>query len=70
MKVVAKEAIKFLFMERESCDYDIYLWVKRYVRTRRQTPFISKKLNELPPKLKHPSVVVKKVRDRLEYHIK
>ena len=57
-------------MEREGCDYDIELWVKRYVRTRRQTPFILKKLNELPPKLKRPSVAVKKVRDRLEYHIK
>ena len=29
--------------------------------TRRQTPFILKKLNELPPELKHPSVAVKKV---------
>ena len=28
------------------------------------------KQNELLPKLKHPSVVVKKMRGRFEYHIK
>ena len=64
------EAIKFLFTERESCDYDIVMGKSLREDEALNTFFTSKIWNELLPRFKHPSVAVKKVRGRFEYHIK
>ena len=62
LEVLTEEAIKFPFMERESCDYDVVVGKVQ----RKEEAFN----NELLPKLKHPFMAVKKGRGRFEYHIK
>ena len=69
MEVLAEEAIKFQFMERESFEYDIVKGKSLPKDEALNTRFISKRWNKLLPKLKHPSVSVIKVRGRFEYHI-
>ena len=56
-------------MEWESCDYDIDMDKALHEDKALKTVYLEK-WNELLPILKHQSVVVKKVRGRLEYHIK
>ena len=56
-------------MEWESCDYDIDM-DKALHEDKALKTFYLEKWNELLPILKHQSVAVKKVRGRLEYHIK
>ena len=62
LEVLTEEAIKFPFMERESCDYDVVV-----VKVQRKEEAFN---NELLPKLKHPFMAIKKGRGRFEYHIK